>query len=112
VDLWCQQVEGLDRLVRTFLVLRFPCRLFAGERTCLLVGNLTTTTSGCLARELFRLEGWAGVAGEMPELIAKVPGLHLEGAERVFGVLPEFRIRMPGRHVEEEVKDGFVVGRK
>lgn len=95
-----------------FPVLRFPCRLFAGERTRLLVGNLSTTTSGHLTRELFRLERWAGVAGEMPELITEVPGLHLEGAERVFSVLPEFRVRVPGCHIEEEVKDSFVVGRK
>lgn len=49
---------------------------------------------------------------EMPELIAKLPSLHLKGAERVFGVLPKFCISVPCCHVEQQVKDCLVVRRE
>ena len=110
MDLWCQQTERcLGRFIRTFLILRFPHGLFTRECTRLLAGGLSASTGSCLTGELFRLEGRASVAGEVAELIAKVPGFCLEGAKRVFGVLPEFCVRVPGSHVKEEVENRFVV---
>lgn len=50
--------------------------------------------------------------GEVPELIAKVPGLCLKGAECILGVLPKFCVCVPGSHVKEQIENGFIVRRK
>ena len=86
--------------------------MLARERACLLICNLPTTTGSCLAREFFRLEGRASILGERPELITKLPSLHLKGVECVFGVLPKFRISMPRCHVKQQVEDCLVVRRE
>lgn len=113
MDLRRQQAElCFGWLVRTLLVLRFLHGLFTRESACLLAGSLSASTGGCFARELFRLEVWISVAGEVAELIAEIPGLHLEGAECVFGVLPEFRVCVPDSHLEEEIENRLVVGRE
>ena len=78
----------------------------------LLVGHFLMTMGSCLAGELFRLEGWTGVAGEVSELIAKVLSFCLKGAEHVFGVLSEFCIHVPDSHIKEQIKNSFVVRRK
>ena len=109
VDLWCQQVERLDCLFRTLLVLGSPHRLFARESTCFLVSKSLTTMSSCFTRELFRLECSRSVAGEVPESITEVPCLYLKGVECIVGMLPEFCIRMPDSHVKEQIKNGLVM---
>ena len=86
--------------------------MFAREDTGLLVGHFPTTAGSYLTRELFCLEGWTGVAGEVSELIAEVPSLRLKGVERVFGVLSEFCVRVPDSHIKEQIENGFVVRRK
>ena len=66
----------------------------------LLIGDLSTTTGSHLTRELFRLEGWTGMRGKVPEFFTEFPRLHLKGAKCIFGVLPEFCICVPGCHVK------------
>ena len=86
--------------------------MFAREGMGLLVSHFPMTAGSYLARELFCLEGWTGVAGEVLELITEVPSLRLKGAERVFGVLLEFCVRVPDSHIKEQIENGFVVRRK
>ena len=109
MDLWCQQVECLDCLFRTLLVLGSPCGSFARESTCFLVSKSLTTTSSCFTRELFRLECLRSVAGEVPELITEVPYLYLKGVEYIVGMLLEFCIRMPDSHVKEQIENSLIM---